>query len=168
MAGIQRVSYTHDAMIDLIVARPAISNQELAAHFGYTAAWCSMIKSSDAFKARLAARRSELVDPTITASIEDRIRAVTERSLEIIADKLSAPAAMVPDALVMRAAEFGAKSLGIGREPPPPPPDEGRLERLAERLATLNQGALRPPPVEVVDVESKEVPAGNPLPRPAA
>jgi len=165
--SIQKISYTHDAMIDLIVAHPGISNNELAARFGYTAAWCSMIKSSDAFKARLAARRTELVDPTITATLEDRIRAVTERSLEVIAEKLEAPAAFIPDALVMRAAEFGAKSLGIGQTPPAPAANPNHLEELAERLVALQSKHRRvqnAEDVRFVESQAQEarVPAGDP------
>lgn len=138
-----RVSYTHDAMIDLIIARPTVTNNELASVFGYTAAWCSMIKSSDAFKARLAARKGELVDPTLTATIEDRIKGITERALQVMAEKLEAPSAMVPDTLVMRAAEFGAKSLGIGAVPAAPTFDPNHLKDLAHRLVDLQRQHTR-------------------------
>lgn len=137
MPAPQRVTYTHDAMIDLIIARPQISNNELAAVFGYTAPWCSMIKSSDAFKARLAARRAEIVDPTLTATLEDRIRAVTERAVEVIAEKLEQPTAFIPDSLALRAAEFGAKAMGLGSAPPPSPVAQDHLEQLAKRLVAL-------------------------------
>lgn len=143
MSAPVKVSYTHDAMIDLIIARPAISNWELAAHFGYTAAWCSMIKSSDAFKARLQARRAEIVDPTLTASIEDRIRAVTERALEVVQEKLAKPADLIPDAIALRAAEFGAKSLGIGQGPAAPAQNPNHLQDLAKRLVDLQRHHAR-------------------------
>lgn len=151
MNAIAKISYTHDGMIDLIIAKPQISNGELAAHFGYTAPWVSMIKSSDAFKARLAERRGELVDPTITATIQDRMKAVTERSLEVIAEKLAQPAALVPDALALRAAELGAKSMGLGQQAPAPA--GANLESLAQRLLDLQAGLRRQPTTEVIDVE---------------
>lgn len=155
MNAITRISYTHDAMIDLIIAHPRISNNDLAAHFGYTAPWVSMIKSSDAFKARLAERRGELVDPTITATIQDRMKAVTERSLEVIAEKLAQPSASIPDALALRAAELGAKSLGLGQQAPAPAGNN--LESLAQRLLDLQAGLRRAPTQEITDVEVKEV-----------
>ncbi len=146
-----KVSYTHDAMIDLIIACPSISNGQLAAHFGYTAAWCSMIKSSDAFKARLAARKSELVDPTITLTMEERIQGITERALEVMAEKLEAPASLVSDALVMRAAEFGAKSLGIGSQSASAPANPNHLEDLAKRLVLLQSQHRRTQDAQDVD-----------------
>ena len=74
--GVARVSYTHDAMIDAIIHNPTISQNQLAAHFGYTPGWVSQIIASDAFQARLAERTGELVDPTIRASVEDRFKAL--------------------------------------------------------------------------------------------
>lgn len=156
MNAVAKLSYTHDAMIDLIIAQPAISNNQLAAHFGYTAPWVSMIKSSDAFKARLAERRGEIVDPTLTATLQDRFKAVTERSLEVIAEKLAQPAALIPDALALRAAELGAKSMGLGQQAPTPA--GSNLDALAQRLLALQAGMRgQQPTQEIIDVESKEI-----------
>lgn len=159
--AITRISYTHDAMIDLIIARPRISNGELAEVFGYTAAWVSLVKSSDAFKARLAARRGEIVDPTLVASLEERIRGVAERAVEVLSDKLAMPSNLIPDSLAIRAAEFGAKSLGLGTVPPAAPPDDSRLERLAERLLALQAQQSPPKPLEFEDAQVREVPADS-------
>ena len=60
--AIARVKYTHDAMIDLIVAQPGVKQGEIAKYFGYTQAWVSRIMNSDAFLARLAQRKADLVE----------------------------------------------------------------------------------------------------------
>lgn len=137
--AIQKVRYTHDGMIDLIVENPAISQGELAATFGYTPGWVSLVMSSDAFKERLEERRAELVDPAIRATIEERFKAMTTRSLEVLQEKLAQDAHQIPDNLVLKALELGAKGLGIGGNAPPPAPRDGgnRLEALAERLLAL-------------------------------
>ena len=57
--GPRRVKYSHDAMIDLIIASPGIQQNTLAIHFGYTVGWISTIMQSDAFQAKLAARKDE-------------------------------------------------------------------------------------------------------------
>lgn len=154
---LQKVRYTHDAMIDLIVADPAISQGALATTFGYTQTWVSLVMSSDAFKERLEARRGELVDPVIRASIRERFEALTRRSLEVLQEKLSQPASAVSDNLALRAAELGAKALGVGGNAPPivvPQPD--RLDRLAERLL-----ALRPQPIGAIyEGQVEEIPVG--------
>jgi hypothetical protein len=85
--GVQRVSYTHAAMIDVLIADACISQQELAARFDYSAGWVRQIIASDAFQARLAERMAELIDPTIWADLARQFRALVLRSLEILEEK---------------------------------------------------------------------------------
>ena len=106
-----RVKYSHDAMIDLLIANPAISQNELAANFGYTVPWVSRIMNSDAFQARLALRKEELLDPVIVASIEEKFRALASKSLDVVLDKLSVTNSAE---LGLKALEISAKALGYG------------------------------------------------------
>jgi len=137
MGRLGKCSYTHDAMIDLIIQHPEMTQLQIAAHFGYTAPWISNILASDAFQEKMASRREEIIDPELRATIEERFRALVIRSLQVLQDKLSQP--IVSDNVALRAAELGAKALGIGGNAPPKPPDTSndRLERLAERLILL-------------------------------
>lgn len=152
--AIQKVRYSHDGMIDLIVQDPSISQNKLAEVFGYTPAWVSLVMSSDAFKERLAARKEELIDPAIRASLDERFRAVVTRSLEVLQEKLAAPASVVPDALALRAAELGAKALGLGGNAPPQAPavPTDHLDKLAQRLVNL-QSRIQKPEGAVIDGE---------------
>lgn len=112
--GIQKVAYTHDAMIDLIIANPSISQNQIAAHFGYTASWISQIISSDAFQSRLAERRNEIVDPAIRATVEEQFKGIVYRSLDILRTKLARPADQVPDNLALRSLDLASRALGFG------------------------------------------------------
>lgn len=85
---LQRVRYTHDAVIDTILANPSITQVELCRVFGYSENWMSIIVNSDAFKARLAERKAELIDPKIQASIEQRLEAIAKTSLNRLMDRL--------------------------------------------------------------------------------
>ena len=111
--AIQRVKYSHDAMIDLIIVNPAISQGEIAKAFGYTEPWVSRIFGSDAFQARLAQRKGDLVDPTLVASVEERLRAVASRSLDLVMEKLENPKLCTLDQ-AMKAVEVSTKALGYG------------------------------------------------------
>lgn len=111
--AIQRVKYSHDAMIDLIIMNPAISQGEIAKAFGYTEPWVSRIFGSDAFQARLAQRKGDLVDPTLVASVEERLRAVASRSLDLVMEKLENPKLCTLDQ-AMKAVEVSTKALGYG------------------------------------------------------
>lgn len=88
MPEIQKIRYTHDAVIDEIIANPAISQGELAARFGYTQAWMSIIVNSDAFQERLAERKAQLIDPKLQATIEDRLDGLARRALDKLLDRL--------------------------------------------------------------------------------
>ena len=147
---VPKMRYSHEGMANLILENPWISQNQLAAHFGYSPGWISTIITSDAFQSLLATRRAELIDPELRLTLEERFRALTAQSLRILQDKLSRPADQVPDQLALRAAELGAKALGIGgNAPPPPAPNPADyLPALAERLMRL-QG--RPVPQEISD-----------------
>lgn len=109
-----KLRYTHEAVIDMIIAEPGVSQGKLAAMFGYTQGWLSTVMGSDAFKAKLAERRAEVVDPVLQMSLNERFSSMVEKSLEVLQEKLSQPALQVPDQLALRAAELGAKALGLG------------------------------------------------------
>lgn len=111
LQAIREVRYTHDAMIDLLIASPFISQGQVAAHFGYTQAWVSRIIRSDAFREAFAKRKSELTDPLLLKTIEEKFQSLVDRSLEVLLEKLELPNVGVD--VAMKAAELGAKALGM-------------------------------------------------------
>jgi len=116
--AIAKVNYSHDAMIDLIIANPGVNQGELAKVFGYTEGWVSQVMASDAFKERLTVRKKELVDPAIVASIEERFQAVAMLSLERLKERLEKAAAPSMET-ILSGAELAAKALGYGARPDP-------------------------------------------------
>lgn len=110
--AVAKVSYTHDAMIDLIIAEPSITKTALAKTFGYTVGWVSQITNSDAFQARLAERKAELVDPSITLTVEEKFMAIAQVSADKVLEKLSAP--LVDIDVALESLELSSKALGYG------------------------------------------------------
>lgn len=111
---IAKINYSHDGMIDLIIANPGISQNDIAAMVGYTASWVATIMASDAFQARLAERRDQIIDPLLKATVEEKFKGMVSRSLEILAEKLKAPPSEIPDNLALRTLELSARALGYG------------------------------------------------------
>lgn len=109
--AIARVKYSHDAMIDLILQNPGVHQNKLAEHFGYSAAWVSRVVNSSAFQARLAERKTEVVDPTIIMNLEEKFEILAHQSLDILTEKLAT--VKNPD-LAMKALDLSAKALGFG------------------------------------------------------
>ena len=150
MGNVAKLRYSHEDMIDWIITHPGISQNDLAARYGYSPSWISNVMASDAWKSRFAARRAELVDPTLALSLNERFAAVTEKSLERLLEKLSAP--QVSDNTVLKAVELGARASGIGGNAPPPPPAGDHLAVLAARLIELQVNVRKGTTYEAVEV----------------
>lgn len=161
MGNLARIKYSHQDMIDFIIANPGVSQGQLAARYGYTQGWISNVMASDAWKAAMAARRAELVDPVLTATIQERFEGLAHLSLQRLQQKLESPS--VSDRVVLESVQISAKALGIGgNAPPPPPPSADHLAVLASRLihlqSTVRQGA---PHVEVIEAGPPALPQGE-------
>lgn len=114
MPEIQKVHYTHDALIDQIVSNPGIDQRQLAKMYGYTEAWVSTIVNSDSFKARLQERKADLIDPLIVANFEERLKGTLGVALSVINEKLET--GRNAD-LALKTLELGAKALSFGARP---------------------------------------------------
>ena len=114
--AIQKVSYTHDAMIDQIIQNPWTSQGTLAAHFGYTPGWVSQVIASGSFQERMAERKNEIIDPAIKATIEERFKALIIQSINVLRTKLEASA--VDGNLAVKVMEGAARALGYGARGP--------------------------------------------------
>ncbi len=111
MHQIQKVRYSHDGMIDLVIANPSISQNEIAAHFGYTPGWVSQVFNSDAFKSRLVERKEEIVDPVLRATLEEKLQALADKSIQVLLEKLHQT--QNPNVAV-RALDVVSRALGYG------------------------------------------------------
>lgn len=119
MTEIRKISYTHDAMIDMIIACPDISQGELAQTFGYSQTWISIVIGSDAFQTRLKERKGQLTDPKIQATINDRLDGLAKRSLDKLIERLDTNSSITNADLIKMAA------LGVGDKNKLPPAPTG-------------------------------------------
>jgi hypothetical protein len=137
---VRGLNYSHEAMVDAIIANPGIHQNALARMFGYTPSWISTVLATDAFQAQLAARREEIVDPVLRATAEEQTRGLYLRSLEILREKMSADSENVSDNLALAVFRDSGKLLGYGARPPEPPSRETVAEGLirhADNLVSL-------------------------------
>lgn len=117
--GIAKVRYTHDAMIDMMIAEPSVSQNKLADVFGYSVGWVSLMINSDAFQSRLAERKKELVDPVLIASIQDRLKAIADLSLGRLMKRLESPLdSQTSDDFLLKSAKLATDALGYGARVP--------------------------------------------------
>lgn len=139
--GIRHLRYSHEDCIDMYLANPGISNRDLAMRYGVTEAWISIVINCDAFKVAMAARKEELVDPVLQATLNERFGALAARGLEVLMEKLAKPADQISDKLALEAASLGAKSVGLGQPKPAESPAADHLAAIAHRLIDLNRPA---------------------------
>lgn len=161
-----KIRYTHEAMADLIIENPAISQNQLAAYFGYSPGWISTVINSDAFQSFLASRKAELVDPELRLTLNERFRALATQSLRILQAKVSKPEDQVDAGVALKALELSGKALGLGGNAPTQVliASEDRLSNLAHRLIALKRPAppaLDAPSSNVVDVAFREAGRGG-------
>lgn len=150
--------YSHDAMVALMVANPCWSHAQFAAHFGRTESWMSSVLASEAFQQALDPRRHLVADPSLTATMEERFRALAVRSVSVIQKKLESAA--VSDLVLMQAASISIKALGMGQKAPaeapalPAPSSESVAEKL---LRAMDERDRRKANAQAVDVEAHDV-----------
>lgn len=113
--AIDQTHYGHEDIIDLILANPQITQVKLCEITGYSGGWMSRVIASDAFQERFMARRTKLVDPLILASLEERLRAISIRSTEVIMQKLDGPNPSA--ALAVEALKVSSRALSYGARP---------------------------------------------------
>lgn len=87
MAAIQKISHTHESVINWLVLNPEKSLRECADHFGYTQPWLSTLIHSDIFQMALRERQIA-VAARVTQSIPDRLRVCADLALEKLADHI--------------------------------------------------------------------------------
>lgn len=115
---LQKIGITHDAIIDFVIAQPQATYREIAGAFQYTPEGIGIICRSDAFKARLEVRKTDLVDPIIKQSVEERLTGLAHASIDILQRKLATSddpkLALASLDAATKASQYGARGPAAG------------------------------------------------------
>jgi hypothetical protein len=144
-ARIKRTHYSHEAMVDVLIAEPTIKQSELAARFEKSEPWISRILGSDAFQAALAKRREEITDPFLIATIEERFKGLAYQSLDIIAEKLETTK---NTDLALKALDVSVKALGFGARAPGTSQNNQFIIQLPPKAANASEWAAEHRPMK--------------------
>lgn len=169
--ALTKIAYSHDAMIDYILVNPRASQIEIGAHFGYSKQWVSRLFCSDAFQARLAERREQLIDPTIMATVDEKLKTLANQSLDVLITKMETSQNFDH---ALKAAELSTKALGYGVRsggnsqvqnnfvvalPEKSASPEDWLRAQGKEVPTADTVDSADTSSSIVDVEVREVPA---------
>lgn len=86
-ASIQKVSVTHDQIMNWLILNPGVKQKLCADHFGITQAWLSTVIHSDVFQAKLKERQEEIFG-SITQTVPERLAALGDMVTEQLAEQL--------------------------------------------------------------------------------
>ena len=172
LAAVGRACYTHTAMVQLMLERPDYSQAMLCAHFGRPSSWLASILASEAFQQTLDPVRHLVVDPSLTATLHERYKALAIRTSNVMMDKLDAKE--VTDFMVLKSGEIAMKALGMGTKTEAAPAaaaEAPATKSLAERLMdaldrreasrTVDVAASDVQPAAGSDDSDEESPHGN-------
>lgn len=106
-----QLTYTHKAMMDLILANPTMPMEDLAEHFGVTKAWAKKVTMSDAFQGLLDKRREEIINPIISESVTEKIRGLTTNTLDTLNARVES--GVVKTTELIEIARIGMTSMGL-------------------------------------------------------
>jgi len=158
----------HEAIIDFMLKNPAMQHQAIAAHFGVTSSYFSVLTNSDMFKAKLRERRCGM-ENLLDITMKDRIQGTAIMALEKLGvmlevsldprfildstDKLLHRAGYAPQAKVAPIAAVQNNNFYIL--------DKKDLAELRPNMAvSQSQGPALPSPNEIVQ---EPEPAAQPL-----
>lgn len=106
-----QLTYTHKAMMDLVLANPTMPLKDLAEYFGVTEAWAKKVTMSDAFQAVLDKRREEIINPIISESVTEKIRGLTNNTLDMLNSRVEMGIVKTPE--LIEIAKMGLTSQGL-------------------------------------------------------
>lgn len=82
-----KLSHTHVAIMDYMLANPSISIAQIAAHFGYTQGWVSFLINSDIFRAAIAEKQDIIFHETVLP-LHKKMENVAHLALDRLAQRI--------------------------------------------------------------------------------
>ena len=110
-------NYSHEALIEVLIEEPSLTQLELAKKFGRKPQWIAIVINSDSFQAALSLRQKQINNPFVAATIDERFRGLVTQSLEILSESLELKRS--PD-LALEALNIATKALGLNTRIPLP------------------------------------------------
>lgn len=110
---IQKMRYNHQAMVDLLVAQPTLTQNELADIFDRSPSWISTIICSEVFQDQLAKRREEILGPEILQSFKTQHEGLLLRSMAVLREKMNRKVEEIPDQLALQVLKVTGQNLGL-------------------------------------------------------
>lgn len=83
-----RLTFAQEAMVDLVLQDPSVTSDELAEIFNSTRIAINKVINGQKFRDRVDERKFQLIDPAISKNLNERIRSVTIKTLDLVNERL--------------------------------------------------------------------------------
>jgi len=113
IAQTRKMRWWYEALADYMLANPTALQNDIAAHFGRSAATISLVINTDAFKAYFRQRRNEF-QTSLGETVKTKLMNVADKSLDAILDKLEKKRDTIPLESLQKNTEMTLKALGYG------------------------------------------------------
>lgn len=110
-----RKARLYDSMVDFYVSNPFATLADVSRYIGHSVTWVSRIVNTDAFRAKLAAKKVESIDPMIRANLNEKLILVAQEAAKQVLEKLEK--GDNPD-FALQALQATAKVLALGGKKP--------------------------------------------------
>jgi hypothetical protein len=139
MAEVQlkSVSVKHDAILDFLLTNPAMRLQDVAAHFGVTGPWLSVIVHSDVFQARLREKSGDMFQGTVVP-LRERLLGVAHVGVEKLGDALEHASPIGDKEFIADTTDSILKNLGYSPRSAAP----GSSPSVVNNVMVVDQAAL--------------------------
>jgi len=108
------LSSRHDAILDLKLSKPWLTQNEIAFELGFTPAWVSTVVNSTAFRATYAERYQEVFDKVVVP-MRDKLAGTASLAMERVNETLSEPEC--DPGYALDAMDKTLKAMGFGKGP---------------------------------------------------
>lgn len=108
---IKKVSVRHDAIMDFLLCNPTVPLGTVAAEFGVSQAWLSVILHSDAFQSQLKGKQVELFGATVVP-IREQLTGIAALGLAKLGQVLEHTSPINDKAFIADTTDMVLKNLG--------------------------------------------------------
>lgn len=110
---IQKVGIKHDAIMDFMLTNPTLTQQQVAAYFGVTQSWLSIIIHSDTFQAQLSDKKAEMFAATVIP-LRQKVVGVAHMGVEKLAECLENASPATDKDFIVNTTQGLLKNLDFG------------------------------------------------------
>lgn len=155
MAEVQlkKVSIKHEAIMEYLLVNPTQKLGEVAAYFGVSQAWLSVVINSDAFQIKLGERKDELFGATVVP-LREKLLGLAHVGVEKLGEALDNASVVSDKQFIADTTDQVLKSLGYSPKSSPTPAgqtniqnnfygaDKATLEAAREKMRNIPQPSL--------------------------